>query len=57
MLSTVDHGISYGTYFLEPDGHVLEVFWPRITPDAEALRRFPDIGIMARPVELGVVMD
>ncbi len=52
IVSSVDHGISYGSYFLDPDGHVLEVFWPRITPDAEALRRFPEVGVIARPVDV-----
>ena len=33
ITGTVDHGISYGIYFLDPDGHQLEVFQQRTGPD------------------------
>ena len=52
VLGTVDHGISYGTYFLDPDGHHLEVFYQRVRPDAEAKRTFAEIGALAGPIEL-----
>lgn len=29
----LDHGVSTGIYFLDPDGHMLEIFHQRIAPD------------------------
>ena len=55
VTGTVDHGISYGVYFLDPDGHQLEVFHQRVQPDEEAKRMFSEMGAIARPVDLNAV--
>jgi catechol-2,3-dioxygenase len=55
ITGTVDHGISYGVYFLDPDGHQLEVFHQRVGPDEEAKRMFGEIGAIAKPVDLNAV--
>ena len=55
ITGTVDHGISYGIYFLDPDGHQLEVFWQRIASDEDAKRTFGEIGAIAKPVDLDAV--
>jgi catechol 2,3-dioxygenase len=55
ITGVVDHGISYGIYFLDPDGHQLEVFHQRVQPDEAAKRRFAEIGVMGVPVDLNAV--
>ena len=57
ITGTVDHGISYGIYFLDPDGHQLEVFQQRVRPDEEAKRMFGEIGAIAKPVDLNAVKE
>ena len=52
ITGTVDHGISYGIYFLDPDGHQLEVFCQRTKPDQDQKRAFRAIGVKAIPIEL-----
>ncbi len=52
VTGTVDHGISYGIYFLDPDGHQLEVFQHRTHPDEDPKAAFRDFGVMATPVDL-----
>ena len=51
ITGTVDHGISYGVYFLDPDGHQLEVFFQRVSPDGDAKRRLAEIGAIAVPLD------
>ena len=54
----VDHGISYGTYFLDPDGHTLEIFWPRIPNDGTSKQMMTtEIGAIGDPVDLAAVTD
>ena len=55
ITGVVDHGISYGVYFLDPDGHQLEVFYQRDRDDHAAKRKFSEIGAIARPVDLATV--
>jgi catechol-2,3-dioxygenase len=55
ITGTVDHGISYGVYFLDPDGHQLEVFHQRVGSDEEAKRMLGEIGAIAKPVDLNAV--
>lgn len=57
ITGTVDHGISYGIYFLDPDGHQLEVFHQRVRPDEEAKRMLGEIGAIAKPVDLNAVKE
>ena len=52
ITGVVDHGVSYGIYFFDPDGHQLEVFYQRIQPDDAAKQVFAEMGIMATPVTL-----
>ena len=52
ITGTVDHGISYGIYFLDPDGHQLEVFRQRTSPGEDARAVFRGVGVMATPIEL-----
>jgi len=55
VTGVVDHGISYGVYFLDPDGHQLEVFYQRVQPDEEAKRTFGEIGAIAQRIDLDKV--
>jgi catechol-2,3-dioxygenase len=52
ITGTVDHGISYGIYFLDPDGHQLEVFWQRTRPEEDSKALFRAIGAKSIPVDL-----
>jgi hypothetical protein len=42
-------------YFLDPDGHHLEVFYQHIQPDEEAMRIFAEIGAIAKPIDLDAI--
>ena len=57
ITGTVDHGISYGIYFLDPDGHQLEVFQQRTRPDEDPKARFREVGIKSTPVDLEAITD
>jgi catechol 2,3-dioxygenase len=52
---TVDHGISYGIYFLDPDGHCWEVFLERQRKEATRLDAMRATGAMSDPVELEAI--
>ena len=54
VLGVMDHGISYGVYFLDPDGHHLEVFYQH-EPDEASKRKFSEIGAIAKPLDLGAI--
>lgn len=54
ITGTVDHGISYGIYFLDPDGHQLEVFY-QVPALKEAKENFADIGPLSKPIDLDLV--
>lgn len=50
IVATVDHETAYGIYFLDPEGHTLEVFYQRIVEDAlETMRR---IGAFGNPIDI-----
>ena len=55
ITGTVDHGISYGVYFLDPDGHQLEIFCERERPEANRLEALRAVGVMATPIDLETV--
>ena len=50
ITALVDHGISYGLYFLDPDGHQLEVFYQYTQPDAAAKEMVARDGAIAQPI-------
>lgn len=50
--ATVDHGISYGIYFSDPDGHILEVFCQRPHNAESDIAYFRQVGVKSRPVDL-----
>ncbi len=52
-----DHGVSYGVYFHDPDGHRLEVFYQRVPNDGASKRMMAEIGAIADPVDLAGVTD
>ena len=52
---TVDHGISYGIYFTDPDGHCWEVFVERKRPEETRVDAMRATGAMAEPVDLEMV--
>lgn len=52
ITGTVDHVISYGIYFLDPDGHQLEVFMQRTPRDADQHEAFRTAGVKATPIDL-----
>ena len=53
--STVDHGVSYGIYFNDPDDHCWEVFVERERPEANRVDAMRATGAMSDPVELETV--
>lgn len=55
ILSVVDHGIAYGVYFLDPDGHHIEVLYQRFSDDSESKSEFARIGAVANPVNIDEV--
>ncbi len=55
--AVVDHGVSYGVYFRDPDGHRLEVFYQRVPNDGASKRMMAEIGAIADPVDLAGVTD
>lgn len=55
ITGTVDHGISYGIYFLDPDGHQLEVFQQRTASDEDAKAAFRNVGVMATPIDIETI--
>lgn len=55
ITGTVDHGISYGVYFLDPDGHQLEVFHQRTRPGEDKIQAFKVVGAKSTPIELDSV--
>jgi catechol-2,3-dioxygenase len=52
ITGTVDHGVSYGIYFLDPDGHQLEMFLQRTPPDEDQHEAFRTVGVKATPIDL-----
>jgi catechol-2,3-dioxygenase len=58
ITGVVDHGISYGIYFLDPDGHTLEIFRQRMPNDGTSKQMMmAEIGAIADPVDLAGVTD
>jgi catechol-2,3-dioxygenase len=57
ITGTVDHGISYGVYFLDPDGHQLEVFQQRTGLDDDPKAVFRGVGIKATPIDLEAIPE
>ena len=55
ITGTVDHGISYGIYFLDPDGHQLEVFLPRTGAAGDSKAAMIEIGPKSEPIDLDTV--
>ncbi len=51
----VDHGISYGIYFTDPDNHCWEVFVERQRSEANRIDAMRATGAMAEPVDLETV--
>ena len=52
ITGTVDHGISYGIYFLDPDGHQLEVFFQRTAAEEDDRAAFRRSGILVTPIDI-----
>lgn len=57
ITGTVDHGISFGIYFLDPDGHQLEVFLQRTAVDADPKQVFRELGAFSTPIDLDAVQE
>lgn len=57
ILGLVDHGISYGLYFLDPDGHHLEVFYQHEQDDEKSKSKFREIGAFAQPITLDDIVS
>jgi catechol-2,3-dioxygenase len=55
ITGTQGHGISYGIYFLDPDGQQLAVFLQRTEPGEDAIAAFREVGAMATPIELDTI--
>ena len=48
----VDHIISYGIYFTDPDGHCLEVYYNRERPEKNRIEAFRAAGVNSIPIAL-----
>jgi catechol-2,3-dioxygenase len=57
ITGTVDHGVSYGIYFLDPDGHQLEAFMQRTPAEADQHEAFRTAGVKATPIDLDSITD
>jgi catechol-2,3-dioxygenase len=57
ITGTVDHGVSYGIYFLDPDGHQLEAFMQRTPAEADQHEAFRAAGVKATPIDLESIAD
>lgn len=53
----LDHGISIGIYFYDPDGHMLEVFAPLTPAGARTREKFKNDEGMAEPTQLEPLFD
>ena len=52
IVETLDHGVGVGIYFLDPDGHMLEIFCQQIDPaDGKAIAALRANQGQADPVE------
>ena len=51
----VDHGISYGIYFTDPDNHCWEIFVERQRSEKTRIDAMRATGAMAEPVDLETV--
>ncbi len=52
ITGTVDHGGVYGIYFLDPNGHTLELYFSTIKPGDDPLEAFRTAGAMATPIDI-----
>ena len=57
ITGTVDHGVSFGIYFLDPDGHQLEAFMQRTPAEADQHEAFRTAGVKADPIDLENIAD
>ncbi|MBU6442528.1 MAG: VOC family protein [Alphaproteobacteria bacterium] len=53
----LDHGISTGIYFYDPDGHMLEIFAQRMPAGAATREKFKNDEGMAEPTQLEPLFD
>ena len=44
-------------YFLDPDGHQLEVFLQRTEPEADAVEAFRKTGVLATPIDMDALEE
>jgi predicted lactoylglutathione lyase len=51
----VDHGISYGIYFTDPDSHCWEVFVERQRSETTQIDAMRATGVMKEPIDLETV--
>jgi len=47
----LDHGVSKGVYFYDPDGHMLEVYCQQTPPGEAAIAELARNNAMAEPIE------
>ena len=48
----VDHGISYGIYFFDPDKHCWEVFIEQERPEQNRIEAIRSTGILSKPIDI-----
>jgi len=57
IAEVLDHGVSVGIYFYDPDGHMLEVFVEMVSPEQGALAELARNGGQADPIQLEPLYD
>lgn len=55
VVGTVDHGIGYGIFFLDPDGYTLELYFSTLEPGENGPDAFRRVGVLATPIDIEAV--
>ncbi len=52
ITATVDHGVAYGIYCLDPNGHTIELYFSTLDPGTDAPAAFRKTGVLADPIDI-----
>ncbi|MEM7123037.1 MAG: VOC family protein [Pseudomonadota bacterium] len=56
VTGTADHGVAYGIYMLDPDGHTVELYFSTLEPGADGPDAFRRAGVRADPIDIEAVV-